>query len=507
MRPTDKDIEAFDLDELFQQYETDIFQRVNGAAEDPSGSDDLAHLFEVPSSNEIDPFSTLPMPNWDPSSDDAWQRALQLLEDNPASPAQDKYSSVYPESGGKASLSDPGLYHPAHYFELDHSERRPSSSAPSTPKPSATRPNKKVYSTPDQTHRQRIQKPAGRKTSPLTKMMAPSTLRAGIQDPWASRMDTASDEFALKLSASDDPRTRPPSSKVSQEPSTNGLFPRAQPCTVALSPPSVEASPETQHSNYQLTPLSSPAIDTNSRGRTSTDLFIFGTNVGGTMNLHPHAHNAALSALHTPPPSTDLPMTTWVPNTTPTLDFALSASPDFHSMTSMSGTWWNNGMTATTTQAPTPTYNGHRRAYSQGQGMSFSSGGGVGLGISCDTASFSCYGGGMGSSNTPMSNSLGASATRRAHKSSIRKSSHSSAPHSASHKSAQDCFVNFTPDDSKKILTGVAPSGSSKTKARREKEAADKRRKLSQAAMKAVIEAWGDISRLEEGGLLSLEVE
>ncbi|KAI4960392.1 hypothetical protein J4E86_002014 [Alternaria arbusti] len=69
-------------------------------------------------------------------------------------------------------------------------------------------------------------------------------------------------------------------------------------------------------------------------------------------------------------------------------------------------------------------------------------------------------------------------------------------------------FVNFTPDDSRKILTGVAPSGSSKTKARREKEAADKRRKLSRAAMKAVIEAGGDIDslrRLEREGLLVME--
>lgn len=40
-------------------------------------------------------------------------------------------------------------------------------------------------------------------------------------------------------------------------------------------------------------------------------------------------------------------------------------------------------------------------------------------------------------------------------------------------------FVNFTPHDSNKILSGVAPSGSSKTKARREKEAADRRRRLS----------------------------
>ncbi|KAH6683260.1 hypothetical protein B0J14DRAFT_575515 [Halenospora varia] len=63
-------------------------------------------------------------------------------------------------------------------------------------------------------------------------------------------------------------------------------------------------------------------------------------------------------------------------------------------------------------------------------------------------------------------------------------------------------FVNFTPSDSKKILTGVAPSGSSKTKARREKEAMEKRRKLSQAAVRAVRAAGGDVESLAEQGLI-----
>ncbi|RDW62789.1 hypothetical protein BP5796_11091 [Coleophoma crateriformis] len=62
-------------------------------------------------------------------------------------------------------------------------------------------------------------------------------------------------------------------------------------------------------------------------------------------------------------------------------------------------------------------------------------------------------------------------------------------------------FVNFTPSDSKKILTGVAPSGSSKTKARREKEALEKRRRLSQAAVRAVRAAGGSVESLVEEGL------
>lgn len=62
-------------------------------------------------------------------------------------------------------------------------------------------------------------------------------------------------------------------------------------------------------------------------------------------------------------------------------------------------------------------------------------------------------------------------------------------------------FVNFTPNDRKKILTGVAPSGSSKTKARREKEAIEKRRRLSQAAVRAVRAAGGDVESLVKPSL------
>ena len=61
-------------------------------------------------------------------------------------------------------------------------------------------------------------------------------------------------------------------------------------------------------------------------------------------------------------------------------------------------------------------------------------------------------------------------------------------------------FVNFTPSDGGVLMTGVAPSGSSKTKARREKEAVEKRRRMSEAAMKAVAAAGGDIDKLIEQG-------
>ncbi|KAL3491351.1 hypothetical protein BJX62DRAFT_125906 [Aspergillus germanicus] len=74
--------------------------------------------------------------------------------------------------------------------------------------------------------------------------------------------------------------------------------------------------------------------------------------------------------------------------------------------------------------------------------------------------------------------------------------SQSSSPRGAN-KSVAVSFVNFTAQDSQKILTGVAPSGSSKTKARREQEARERRRKMSEAALNAVRKAGGDVEALE----------
>jgi len=61
--------------------------------------------------------------------------------------------------------------------------------------------------------------------------------------------------------------------------------------------------------------------------------------------------------------------------------------------------------------------------------------------------------------------------------------------------------MNYTPNDSIKILTGVAPSGSSKTKARREQEALGRRMKFRQAALRAVRVAGGDVDCLMDEGL------
>lgn len=67
-------------------------------------------------------------------------------------------------------------------------------------------------------------------------------------------------------------------------------------------------------------------------------------------------------------------------------------------------------------------------------------------------------------------------------------------------EATEDGFVNYTPQDHRVLMTGVAPSGSSKTKARREREAQEQKRKLGEAVRKAVAAAGGDVRKLEEGG-------
>ncbi|KAI9892680.1 MAG: hypothetical protein M1814_001100 [Vezdaea aestivalis] len=87
------------------------------------------------------------------------------------------------------------------------------------------------------------------------------------------------------------------------------------------------------------------------------------------------------------------------------------------------------------------------------------------------------------------SNASGSSHRRRSSGSRVDKASASKSS-SGSTKSAQMAcgFVNMTPSDSGKILTGVAPSGSSKTKLRREREARERQKKFQAMTLKAAQE-------------------
>jgi hypothetical protein len=543
MRTTsNKDYEIFDLDGLFDQYvETDLLQQFSDTTADPSSSDDMAHLFEPLESNGSESIEPSPMPDWDADAD-AWHQAIRILRQNPALPTIPSNScSVYPESHGSVSLSNPELLSFGDLFELDLVNPRLSTSTPSTPKAQTTTSPK----IPQRPARHRFQKSAKKSStiSRIAKMMRSSHYRPGFQDLWTRKMDGAGDMIDLEIPPNSLPQSPPPSSKAFQDQSLYEMYPQDQPYTIAMSP--VPYEPTTPDLNYQLTPLSSPAIDQNSRQSNGYSSQLSSDPMASAYISSQMSH-AALSALQTPPSSHRLPMAPWDTDTPASLSFDFLASPEPHSQsTGKIAGWWNDNNNQPS--EPTPNYLPSQSRSSSQTMTGFSTASVAGLGITCDIASFSGFGPELHTENgngeyaaapafdigfpmyhadngypigqplrrhTPSrspSMSPQPQFTRRRHSSNRtqttthqrRKSSNSSSNQSTGKASVG--FVNYTPDDSKKILTGVAPSGSSKTKARREKEAADKRRKLSQAAVKAIIEAGGDLGRLEKEGLIDMD--
>lgn len=538
MRPINKETEAVELDRLFESYvETDQFQQLTTFIADPSGSDDLAHLFDLPSSNDNDLFGFTPILHRDA---EPWHKATQLSSQNPTSSADSVSSSVnYSHSRGKSTSSDSDTLSFEDLFELERNQLR-TSSQPSTPRPTtgnSTKCIKKAQSFPDHSVTRGVQKSLKKCPSSsfarTAKMMQPSYYRAPVPAMWTRKMDSAVDLHAHVLPIN--MQSPPSSTKLVQDESTDGFFVQhqhQQPYTATRSPiVDGGSSPDMGFTNYQLTPQASPAIGI------SNGSDPFNHNMGLTYSSA--ASSATLSAF-TPPSSLRIPMTTWGPTDSSNIDFAFSnsnsCSPDF-STTKTAG-WWNDDSMPMAQQSFPTARESHARTTSQSIPVST-----AGLGI--DMSSFSdmseytpqpemaTYRPAMYSTppthpsnmvpigTRPLSRSPSPTpqphfhrrrpsgqAQRTSTTHSRRKSSQSSHGSARAPPSGNVGFVNFTPDDSRKILTGVAPSGSSKTKARREKEAADKRRKLSLAAVKAVMEAGGDVDRLralEREGLCVFE--
>jgi hypothetical protein len=559
----DKEMDTIDLDQLFEEYvETDLLQHCSDPTVDRSSSEDLVQPFDPSLSNESAVLPTTSMLNRDEGI--AWHQAVQKSGQNPALAMSNDSFSFHVDARGKESHSDSELLNFEDLFELQQNQLR-SYSQPSTPRPHTTQSVKKAVSFHhDRSIARGIHKLSRKSSTPaFAKMMQPSFYRSPIPDVWTRKMDTTADAYSLRV-PTNGITSPPPSSKLVQHENTSGFFAQHhQPYAEDQSP---LASPTTNHtginfSNYQITPQASPAIGISHENTNNNDPF--SDNMG--LAFSSSVSSAALSALQTPPSSLRIPMTTWGPSdTSPSMDFGFSASPEFSS-TKTAG-WWDSADAS----AVGPTY----RESNQRSTSQYSSNASMeGLGISCDSASFGDFGvASLGISNAenmsshghhsaPASFNMGHHYTttatsaqpmypqqqhivpigHRPHsrtpspnpqpqfhrrrpsshaqhtsrqvstataRSDRRKSSVASAPRQASVPNGNVGFVNFTPHDSRKILTGVAPSGSSKTKARREKEAAEKRRKLSQAAMKAVLEAGGDVDslrRLEREGLLVLE--
>lgn len=560
MRPiSDKEMGVADLDQILEEYvETDYLQHLGDATTDRSSSDDLSRLFELPSSSGSDLFGTSSSPTLNQDTAAAWHKALQSCEQNPTSPVpgiSTSKSKEPPRNSGPLSFEE--------NIGLDKNLNLllRSSSRPPTPQPNTPRTVKKAVSFNDRSASNGIQKlPKKSASTSFTKMMQSSYYRTPTTDGWLRKMDVTTHPMPFQPPHTDI-SSPPPSSRIVPHENSNGFFAQEhQPYGVNRSPLATDDphTPNIDFSNYQLTPQASPAIGISAHGNNNNSN-TYPNNIG--IAYTSSTSSAAISALHTPPSSIRLPMTTWGPETSPTLEAGFSAAPEFCS--SKTAGWWNDSAHHPTT---TSGESSSSRSSGQNTGLAAPMGG---LGISCDTTSFgefSSMGLGAEVAETPLSGTSapsydihgypalytsppppppqqnlvnighrrlsrspspipqprfhrrrpsGQSYTQHHHRASHsstastrRKSSNASLQSSRQQPAGGSGFVNFTPDDSRKILTGVAPSGSSKTKARREKEAADKRRKLSQAAMKAVMEAGGDIDslrRLENEGLLMLD--
>lgn len=537
MRPTNKEMDLFEAyDDLFDQYVKTGLLNFSETMPGPSISDDFANSFEVPRSNRSDPVETAPMPNWDVTTAEAWHQALRQLGQNPALPAlQGSHTSIYPESRGTASTSDPGRVSLDELFVFGpQSSSQVSSSTPTTPTFSVLKRKTRFDQNCTQSIAHKIPtgvRKSAQKSSLSPKMMRPSQYRAGYHDVWANQTEAAPDNsFNLRLPRNSIPTLPPHSRSILQQENSHDFLSKGQSFTISSS--TINEIEESKHdftnnSQYQLTPLSSPALNQNHSERNS---FHSTTDPITTAYITHQINSEALSALQTPPPTQRLSMASWGPDATDNLDFAFPASPDFTN-TQKPQHWWP---AASAPQPSPPAYHNARP-----QSLDFINPA-AGLGISCDSemsrftdptaaSTFSASSENMYAyanmmqpthqanqqATTPPSRSPSTTppphrVTRREgskprsthHNHHRRKSSNSS---SSGLRPASVGFVNFTPDDSRKILTGVAPSGSSKTKARREKEAAEKRRRLSLAATRAIIDAGGDLGELEREGLLCAE--
>lgn len=354
------------------------------------------------------------------------------------------------------------------------------------------------------------------------KMMNPCRYRAGFKDVWAERLQSSPKKYELMISSSTLPVSPPPSARAPHEDSfaasgSPNVYAHAGPYDEQMSP----LANTFQHAHIH-TPVLSPAINASAHASNAsfepvptfpTKTYVQRSNiqVNDTAPLYPertsslaankiHAFDFGFSSSPVADPWSAAPfMEPASANYTivPFLNNAILPSTELADFTTIScdPSLVSNlghprdlaGLPVTTFHPMSAVADPHPSAlHSDRQSRSR------------HRRSKSCRRSQSPSPPPAGTRSRKGPATRRASRHRRTKSTNST-PRQP--QNLEGGFVNFTPHDSSKILSGVAPSGSSKTKARREKEATDKRRRLSQAAVKAVVEAGGDLNTLSQAGL------
>lgn len=546
---------------VFEQYldDDDLFGLGNSQTRERSSSDDSVNLFDLSGSSEQSnqTAGTSPVPAWEaaglhtplleaqqPKAQegvDFWQKTLRALEKNAAESERKQHrlrtTKSHPDFLSLGGCpSPPAIPSSPTDQSLSVQRRRASRHAANgrkTPTSAARsvsrgRPSGIQKSAPTSPYAT-VRKPS---SSPH-KMMNPSRYRAGFKDVWADKLEHSPKKYQLRVPSRSVPVSPPPSARV---PQLDDFAAFGSPTALSLGTGyDPDLSPLTstfQHQARIHTPIASPLADVSN-----------GLEYFDAAPPPPNPYAVQTVPLNDTSPS-------W-PDRTSSLNSNRIGSFDFGFGTA-AGAWGpapafaepaaaHYTTTATLTShdpfaglehAVLPTTEAHDSL--------------AGLGISCDSSLVSVFSpvvdvapmtapayqitmpipqpyysqppGRLPStprrrskshlrSESPSPPITEPRSARRGASSSRSKSKHRRAKSASSTprqpaNGGQGGFVNFTPSDSNKILSGVAPSGSSKTKARREKEAADKRRRLSQAAVKAVVDAGGNLDGLTRAGLL-----
>jgi hypothetical protein len=528
---SNNEVEGVDMDYLLEEsVDTDLLLSFDNLVPVHSATNGLTRLLDITPSNGSD--LSKGGPRLDQETKAAWHKAVQACDQSLtfswsdcSAPPSHVASSIGTESGSDSESST--------FQGIIGSDREQlqSMSQPSTPRPHTFDPLYKSAVTFLAQREHCGTKKSSRMSSTRSsaKTMQSFCYRPCTPNFWD--LQTASGQSTLRTSPEESILLDVPSRFVQQEHSSE--FPvqeRIQAHTADLT--MLSADDEQYSSRYEVTyPGSSETADFNKH--------CYNDNIDLPFSSC-DTSSVALSALFTLPSSLPLTNKTWNPDAKPALGFDHTPSPKLVDSIDTTS-WWESETTAAqpafSAMENTLQFTSHN-AEVQGLGItrengSFAFGAASAHGLpSSISASFnlSTY-----SAMYPTQNQQRAASTShlcsrtsspntksRSHHRKTSSRSHHRISHSqgrrfsTSSQRSSSCrandvgtsnvgFVNFTPEDSLKILSGVAPSGSSKTKARREKEATEKRRKLSQAAMKAVIEAGGDIDSiryLDRDGLL-----
>lgn len=500
MRSTNKEPQwATVYDDLFSQYvdiDADDFKFGTSSLDEPSNNEMIeGHLTDSSDSSSSEAAARR-------LSDDFWARTLAVLEESASSLEQQQDGKQQRESQQDThhhNLSPAASFYNtknaphADFLSLGGFPSPHISTVPSSPSVDAAARRRKAIRYQQERSTKTPERPVGvtktyRPSSKSPKMMSPSRYRAGAQDAWIESIyQTPNKMTSMNLPVRSMPLT-PPSSGRSKPAVGLGFqgwsdlnaspmqpFANHTETKPTFSSPFAQQSLPRQLYSPEASPLTSPSVERGAMFADEPTIFrdIYYERPSNTDYYNKSAWSAnsfEAEDIYEPSPT----FSPWMESEKKEAEYQASLN-DFQVHNSLFPANFNDP-----TLAP---------AYAEEPLAGLDAA--VEATPYCITNAYSTTTRRRSRTPSPPRNRIG-----KRNSSSKPHSRKSSSDHKAHKASKSGGFVNYTPSDSEKLLTGVAPSGSSKTKARREREAAERWRRFSQAAAKAVAEAGGALPEM-----------